>query len=141
MRKEARRIAEEQGRQTIIVDGPPGIGCPVIASIGGCSLVLAVTEPTQSGWHDLERVLDLALHFRLPSFVCINKWDIHPDMAATIEAACRERGVEVLGRIPFDPTVVACQIQGIPVVCNEHSPAAEAIRQIWQALRTRQLIQ
>ena len=61
-------------------------------------------------------------------------------MAATIEAACRERGVEVLGRIPFDPTVVACQIQGIPVVCNEQSPAATAIRQIWQALQARQQI-
>ena len=140
IKRQARSLAEETWADLIIIDGAPGIGCPVIASLSGVDTVLAVTEPTQSGWHDLERVLDLALHFRLPSFVCINKWDIHPDMAATIEAACRERGVEVLGRIPFDPTVVACQIQGIPVVCNEHCPAAEAIHLIWQALRARQLI-
>jgi len=137
IKRQARSLAEETWADLIIIDGAPGIGCPVIASLSGVDTVLAVTEPTQSGWHDLERVLDLALHFRLPSFVCINKWDLYPKMAQTIEEACAQRGVEVLGRIPFDPIVVTCQLHGIPVVCNEQSPAAAAIRKIWQDLLTR----
>ena len=137
IKRQARELAEATWADLILIDGAPGIGCPVIASLSSVDTVLAVTEPTQSGWHDLERVLDLAGHFRLQSFVCINKWDLYPEMAETIEAACAQRGVEVLGRIPFDPIVVACQLQGIPVVCNEQSPAAAAIRKIWQDLRTR----
>jgi MinD superfamily P-loop ATPase len=137
IKRQARELAEETGADLILIDGAPGIGCPVIASLASVDMVLAVTEPTQSGWHDLERVLDLADHFRLQSFVCINKWDLYPEMAETIETACAQRGVAVLGRIPFDPLVVACQVQGIPVVGNEQSPAAAAIRRIWQDLQTR----
>lgn len=139
IKRQARELAEETGVDLILIDGAPGIGCPVIASLSSVDVVVAVTEPSQSGWHDLERVLDLALHFRLQSFVCINKWDLHPEMAASIEAACVERGVEVLGRIPFDPIVVESQVQGTPVVCNAQSPAAVAIRDIWQALSSRQV--
>ena len=137
IKRQARELAEATGVDLILIDGAPGIGCPVIASLSSVDMVLAVTEPTLSGWHDLERVLDLADHFRLQSFVCINKWDLYPEMAETIEGACAQRGVEVLGRIPFDPIVVTCQVQGIPVVCNEQSPAAAAIRRIWQDLRSR----
>lgn len=137
IKRQARELAEATGVDLILIDGAPGIGCPVIASLSSVDMVLAVTEPTLSGWHDLERVLDLADHFRLQSFVCINKWDLYPEMAETIEGACAQRGVEVLGRIPFDPIVVTCQVQGIPVVCHEQSPAAAAIRRIWQDLRTR----
>ncbi|MDO8948755.1 MAG: 4Fe-4S binding protein [Desulfocapsaceae bacterium] len=139
IKRQARELAEQTGGDLILIDGAPGIGCPVIASLSGVDMVLAVTEPSQSGWHDLERVLDLAIHFRLQSFVCINKWDLHPEMAASIEIACVERGIKVLGRIPFDPTVIQCQIQGTPVVCNEQSPAAVAIRKIWLALCARQI--
>ena len=85
VRREARRVAEAEGRSLIVVDGPPGIGCPVIASLTGASLVLAVTEPTLSGEHDLARVLDLARHFGIPSAVCVNKWDINPEAAVGIE--------------------------------------------------------
>ncbi|MFH2124242.1 MAG: 4Fe-4S binding protein [Pseudomonadota bacterium] len=138
VKRQARELAEETGADLILIDGAPGIGCPVIASLSGVDTVLAVTEPTQSGWHDLERVLDLALHFKLQSFVCINKWDLHPEMTAAIVSACGERGVEVLGHIPFDPLVVESQVQGLPVVCNAQSPAAVAIRKIWQAWCVRQ---
>ena len=93
LRKEARRIAEENGRTLVIVDGSPGIGCPVIASISGADRVLVVTEPTLSGQHDLERVIDLAEHFGIPALVCINKWDINPDIAARIETIAAERGI------------------------------------------------
>lgn len=137
IKRQARELADKTGVELIIIDGAPGIGCPVIASLSGVDLALIVTEPTQSGWHDLERVLELAVHFKLQACVCINKWDLHPEMAARIEAACAERGVDVLGRIPFDPSVVECQIQGVPVVRNENSPAAKVIRDIWQALQLR----
>jgi MinD superfamily P-loop ATPase len=137
IKRQSRALAEETGADLILIDGAPGIGCPVIASLSSVDMVLAVTEPTRSGWHDLERVLDLAAHFRLQSFVCINKWDLYPEMAQTIESACAQREVEVLGRIPFDPVVVACQVQGVPVVCNEQSPAAAAIREIWKAVLSR----
>ncbi len=137
IKRQAREMAERGGIELIIIDGAPGIGCPVIASLSNVDMVLAVTEPTQSGWHDLERVLDLAVHFKVQSLVCINKWDLHPEMTANIEAACVACGVEVLGRIPFDPAVVACQIQGLPVASDHHSSAAAAIRQIWQGLRLR----
>ncbi|MCU0577817.1 MAG: ATP-binding protein, partial [Desulfobacterota bacterium] len=99
VRKEARRIAEEQGRSMIIVDGPPGIGCPVIASLGGASMVLIVTEPTVSGEHDLERVLALAKHFEVPVMVCVNKWDLNPSMTERIEEQARKAGARLAGRI------------------------------------------
>jgi MinD superfamily P-loop ATPase len=137
IKREARTLAEQTGIDLIVIDGAPGIGCPVIASLSGVNTVLAVTEPTQSGWHDLERVLDLAVHFKVPAFVCINKWDLYPQMTEEIEASCAARGVAVLGRIPFDPMVVAAQIQGIPVVSLPQSPAAEAIRSIWQEMSVR----
>ncbi len=137
IKKKARDLAEATAIDLIVIDGAPGIGCPVIASLSGVDTVLAVTEPTQSGWHDLERVLDLAVHFKVPAFVCINKWDLYPQMTEEIEASCTARGVAVLGRIPFDPGVVASQIQGVPVVSNAQSPAGAAIREIWQELSGR----
>ncbi len=137
IKRQARELAEQSGIDLIIIDGAPGIGCPVIASLSNVDTALVVTEPTLSGLHDLERVLDLAGHFKVQALVCVNKWDLHPEMTASIEAACAARGVEALGRIPFDPAVVACQIQGVPVVSDEQSPAAEAIRQIWHSVRVR----
>ena len=92
VRREARRIAEEENHPLIIVDGPPGIGCPVIASVTGASLVLAVTEPTVSGEHDLERVLSLTRHFGIPAAVCVNKWDLNPEMTERIENKARQAG-------------------------------------------------
>jgi MinD superfamily P-loop ATPase len=133
----ARELAEEIGADYVLVDGAPGIGCPVIASLSNTNAILAVTEPTQSGWHDLERVLDLADHFKIQSFVCLNKWDLNPEMADELEASCKKRNVELLGRIPFDPSVVTSQINGVPVVGHDEGPAAAVIREVWEKLRTR----
>ncbi|MBC8209226.1 MAG: 4Fe-4S binding protein [Desulfobulbaceae bacterium] len=137
IKQEARQLAEAQGLDLLLVDGSPGIGCPVIASLSNADMIVAVTEPTLSGWHDLERLLDLADHFRIQSLVCINKWDLHSEMSQEIEDACKKRGTEILGRIPFDRTVVDSQIQGIPVVCHNDSHAASAIRDIWEKLSVR----
>jgi len=133
VRREARRIAEAQGLPLILTDGPPGIGCPVIASITGTSQVLVVTEPTVSGEHDLARVLTLARHFGVPTAVCVNKWDINPAMTKRIEQASTAAGARVVGRIRYDRAFTAAQIRGEAVV-ESASPAADDIRAIWKAL-------
>jgi MinD superfamily P-loop ATPase len=131
VRQEARRLAEEGGFGQGLVDGPPGIGCPVISSVTGASAVLAVSEPTVSGEHDLERVLELCRHFGIPAAVCLNKWDLNPQMTARIEARAGEGGAWVLGRIPYDRAVTAAQLQARAVV-ELGGPAAAAIRGIWE---------
>lgn len=134
VRREARRIAEQENRPLVIVDGPPGIGCPVIASVTGATQVLVVTEPTVSGEHDLARVLSLAEHFNIPAAVCVNKWDINPDMTGRIEDAAHRAGARVAGRIRYDNAVTAAQLQGQAVVDTESRPA-EDIRAIWHELK------
>jgi MinD superfamily P-loop ATPase len=116
VRREARHLAEAQKLSLIITDGPPGLGCPVIASLTGSTQVLVVTEPTVSGEHDLLRVLTLARHFEIPTAVCVNKWDINPEMTERIEAKARATGVQVAGRIRYDPAVTTAQIQAKAVV-------------------------
>ncbi|HNT27274.1 MAG TPA: ATP-binding protein [bacterium] len=134
VRKEARRVAEEQGRELIIVDGPPGIGCPVIASLTGAHWVLVVTEPTVSGEHDMARVLELAAHFGIPAAVCVNKYDINLDAAVRIESVARDKGAFIVGRIPYDRAVTEAQILGKSVV-ETGGPAAEAIQRLWGPLK------
>ena len=133
VRREARRIAEEENRPMVIVDGPPGIGCPVIASVTGASLVFVVTEPTVSGEHDLERVLSLARHFTIPAAVCVNKWDINAEMTKRIEDKARRAGALIAGRIRYDRAVTLAQMQELAVVETE-APCAEDIRQIWNQI-------
>ncbi len=135
VRQQAKRIAEEMGRNLILVDGPPGIGCPVIASIGGASRVLVVTEPTLSGQHDLERVLDLTRHFKVPALVAINKWDLNPERAAEIETAAREAGAGLAGRIRYDRAVTRAQMSAKTVVETD-APSAADIRSVWDAFNS-----
>jgi len=134
VRQEARKIAKKQNSEYLLVDGPPGIGCPVIASITGADAVLAVSEPTLSGEHDLQRVLQLARHFKIPAFVCINKWDINPRMTEQIEAKASAQGAAPMGRIPYDPAVTAAQINAQTLIEESNGPAAQAIKKIWEAL-------
>jgi MinD superfamily P-loop ATPase len=133
VRREARRIAEEEHRSLVIVDGPPGIGCPVIASLTGATLVLVVTEPTVSGEHDLERVLLLTRHFNIPTTICVNKWDLNPEMTERIEDKARRAGARVVGRIRYDRAVTLAQMQERAVVETE-APCVEDIQDIWNQL-------
>lgn len=133
VRRQARRIAEDEHRDLIIVDGPPGIGCPVIASVTGASLVLVVTEPTVSGEHDLERVLSLTHHFNIPTAVCVNKWDINPDMTALIENRVRRNGAQMAGRIRYDRQVTWAQLQERTVVETESACGAD-VQNVWERL-------
>ncbi len=133
-----RKIAREEGvkekAEVIIVDGPPGIGCPVIASVTGSDAVFAVTEPSLSGKHDLERVSELVRHFNLPLFVCVNKWDINPEITLEIEKFCVKKGIFFCGKIPYDKNVTKAQIEGKSVVEFDKSPAAREISKIWENL-------
>ncbi len=133
VRREARRIAEKEKRDTVLVDGPPGIGCPVIASLTGATLVLVVTEPTVSGEHDLERVLSLARHFDIPAAICVNKWDLNPEMTERIEDKARRVNARVVGRIRYDRAFTEAQMQARAVV-ETAAPCAEDIRRIWSEL-------
>jgi MinD superfamily P-loop ATPase len=122
VRKKAMEIAEEKKATLILIDGPPGIGCPVAASLTGVNLVLAVTEPTLSGIHDLERILKLSDHFKIPSIVCVNKFDINLGNTAQIASYCKKNGARLLGEIPYEPRVVEALVQRKTVMdypCNE----------------------
>lgn len=131
VRRQAKEVASTVQAEWIIVDGPPGTGCPVIASLTGADAVLVVTEPTLSGQHDLLRVLELTRHFRTPSFVCVNKWDINAEMSRRIETDAAAEGASVLRRIPYDESVTQAQISRKSVVEFNDGPAAAVIRQIW----------
>jgi MinD superfamily P-loop ATPase len=137
IRREAKRIAEENGLGLVIIDGSPGIGCPVIASITGASLVLIVTEPTLSGLHDLDRVADLATHFKIPTAICVNKSDINPEMTARIRARCSDRNLDFLGEIRYDTAVTRAQIEARSVVEYDNGPASSDIRSLWNAVTRR----
>ena len=133
IRREASRLAEANGQELIITDGPPGIGCPVIAAIGGATALVLVVEPTVSGLHDMVRLTDLASHFRGPCLLCVNKFDLNPEMTGRLEDMARERKIAVVGRVPFDPLFTEAMIAGRTIVeYREDAPVAAAIRQIWQ---------
>ena len=134
VKKETRAIAEEMKADWILVDGSPGIGCPVIASLAGADLILVVTEPTTSGLHDLNRVVDLAEYFKIPTCVCINKSDLNQGVAEKIQESCLKRQIFMLGLIPFDPDAVSSVVAGRPLVENSDGPGAMAIREIWKKL-------
>ena len=133
VRQEGKKLAEEKSLDLILTDGPPGIGCPVIASLGGASAVLIVTEPTVSGKHDMLRVAELAAHFKVPSMICVNKFDINPAEARIIEDVAKEKDLIVLGRIPFDPIFTKAMVQGKTVPeYSTHSEAGRAVKEIWR---------
>jgi len=131
VRQQARQLAEKDGVNCIISDGPPGIGCPVISSLSGVGLALLVAEPTLSGIHDLERVLGVCRHFGIPAQVCINKYDINEDNTHQIESFCLSQGVEVAARIPFDKVVTEAMIQGVPVVEYSRNGVSHQIEVLW----------
>jgi len=141
IRAEARQQAQARDLPLLLLDGPPGIGCPVIASITGASQILVVTEPTCSGWHDLERVLGLARHFRVPAWICVNKWDINPAQTERIEKAAGGCGARIAGRIRYDRAVTDAQLKGCSFVESRTGAAAADLEAIWKVLSTEMSIQ
>jgi MinD superfamily P-loop ATPase len=135
VRQETKKIAEDEKIDLILTDGPPGIGCPVIAALGGASAVVIITEPTVSGLHDMQRVADLAVHFKVPGMVCVNKYDLNKEQAEAIEELARKRNMTVLGKIPFDPVFTKSMIQGQNVFeYDSNSDASKAVKKIWDKI-------
>jgi len=135
IRKEGKKLAEKKNLDLLLTDGPPGIGCPVIASLGGAAATLIVAEPTVSGKHDMERVAELAAFFKVPAMVCVNKFDLNPEMGQAIEAFAREKNVTVMGRIPFDPVFTKAMVQGKTIFeFDDRSEGARAVKVIWENL-------
>ncbi|MFZ5646013.1 MAG: ATP-binding protein [Bacillota bacterium] len=134
VRGQARKIAENENLPYIISDGPPGTGCPVIASVTGADAVLIVAEPTVSGDHDMKRVAELCAYFKVPAYLCVNKFDLNAGMCRRIEENAGAAGVQEVGRIHFDRAVTEAQLEGLPVTLFKKSAAAEDIRKIWENL-------
>ena len=137
VRNEAKRLAEKYGNDLIIIDGPPGIGCPVIASMGGVDAALIVTEPTVSGVHDMERVLQVAEHFGIRAMACINKYDINNEKTWEIEQYCQCSGIEVVGRLPYCRTATEAMVDVKTVVEYENGELSEGIKKMWDKIRGR----
>jgi len=137
VRQNAKLLAEKERNNLIIIDGPPGIGCPVIASVTGVDAGLVVTEPTISGIHDLERVLGLLRHFNVRPFVCVNMYDVNEENTNKISRFCEENGVEVVGNIPFNPVVTEAMVNGKTVMeYSSKCDVAKEIKAIWNKLCT-----
>ncbi|OPX99021.1 MAG: ferredoxin [Syntrophorhabdus sp. PtaU1.Bin002] len=137
VRNEARSLAEKSGTPLVIVDGPPGIGCPVISSMTGVHVAVVVTEPTISGVHDLERIIDLAQFFKCKTAVVVNKGDVNPDYCKRIEEYSTTKGCTFLGVIPYEPRITEAQIRATTILdVAPDSPTSEIIRVIHKKLLT-----
>jgi MinD superfamily P-loop ATPase len=135
-----RALAIEQARlehsNLLIIDGPPGTGCPVISSITGTDLVIIVTEPTASGWHDLKRVVELTNHFGIPCGIIVNKFDLNLDLTMELVGTLASLGIRMLGSVPYDENVEKAMMSGLPLpVYSPYSPSTVAIRSIWEGIR------
>lgn len=138
VRQEAKKLAEKNELDLLITDGPPGVGCPVIASVGGASAVLVVAEPTVSGFHDMERVAQLAAHFKVPGMVCVNKFDLNFDQTEAIEKLAKENNMTVVGRVPFDPVFTKSMVKGQTVLeYVGNSKIRSSISEIWLNIRNK----
>ena len=137
VRQQAKLIAEREHKRSVIIDGPPGIGCPVIAAITGVDLLLAVTEPTLSGIHDLERVVGVAQHFNVPVMVCVNKYDINPHNTSQIEAFCGDNGLEVAGKLPYERNVTTAMVERKSVIEYPCGAVTEEVTRVWEKVGQR----
>lgn len=133
----ARKYAKENNLDLILVDGSPGIGCPVIASISGATIVLIVTEPTLSGIHDAKRVYELTKHFKIPTCFCINKFDINIDLSKELENFCKDNKIDLLGKIPYCKDFTNAQIKGLTLVEYSNNNILEEVKSMWNKLENK----
>ena len=135
VKEKAQELAASKHIERVVVDGAPGIGCPVIASVTGVDVVILVTEPSLSGLHDLERALGVVRHFKVPAYLVINKADLSSELASQTRAFAKESALPVLGEIPFDPAVTRAMIAGRSVVEDGDGPANDAFRRIYERFK------
>ena len=132
VKQQARLLTLDENYDFVLVDGPPGIGCPVISATSGADLALIVSEPTAAGGHDMHRVLETTAHFDVPALVCINKSDVYPKGTAEIKAFCQAQDIQMVGEIPFDVSVTEAMVQGQPVTdFLPNAPSSQALVKIW----------
>ena len=134
LRKEARELAKTKNLSMILLDGPPGIGCPVIASVTGSDAVLIITEPTLSGMHDMERVKKLADFLKVPSMLCINKYDINLELTDKMERFAWDNNITFMGKIPYNKNVTEAMIAGTSIVEFSDGYVAMAIREVFNRI-------
>jgi len=137
VRNNAKSLAEKKKKDLIIIDGPPGIGCPVISSISGVDLILIVTEPTLSAIHDLERIIGVAYHFKIPIVVCINKCDINLDNTKKIEHYCKSNNIEIVGKIPYNSLVTEAMIHEKNIIEYSKGNFSDMIIDMWDKVKGR----
>jgi len=135
IRQVAKELAEQQQLDYVIIDGPPGIGCPVIASLSGVDCAVVVTEPTLSGLHDAERVMDVAQHFKTPVKLIVNKYDLNLSMTDQIESMCQKRTVPLIGKLGFDKKVVEAMVEGKSIVEYANGTLSQELRNIWKKVQ------
>ncbi|MBN2006071.1 MAG: ATP-binding protein [Anaerolineae bacterium] len=134
VRRMAQLRAHDEHADLLLIDGPPGIGCPVIAALSGADMALIVAEPTVAGAHDLKRVLSLAAHFRVPTTALINKSDLSPAQSEEIITACAARNVPIVGRLPYDPEVMGSLVRREPITMRESAITA-TLQNVWASLK------
>jgi MinD superfamily P-loop ATPase len=134
VRNKAKELAEENKADWVIIDGAPGIGCPVIACLSGVDCALVVTEPTLSGLHDAKRVIEVAEHFKVPVKLVINKYDLNLDMTQQIEDYCRQNNIDFIGKISFDKSFVKAMIQQKTIIEYSQSAVKQQIEDIWEKI-------
>ena len=135
VKQQGRLLALDTGAELLLVDGPPGIGCPVISASAGADMALLVVEPTVSGVHDLERVLATTEHFGVPALVAVNKADLNLANTAQIASFCAGRDIPLVGQLPYDPIVTEAMVAGQPVTAVDHAPIAQALREMWAQIK------
>ena len=140
VREQGKELAKSINQDIILIDGSPGIGCPVIATIAGLKMGIVVTEPTLSGIHDMKRVLELMKRFNVRSAVIINKYDINEENTADIERYCQGNDIEILGRVPFDRVMTDSMVQGktVPKYAPDHR-ITRILEEMWK--RTKKIVQ
>lgn len=135
VKQQARMIAKRDGIELLLVDGPPGIGCPVISALSGADVAVIVAEPTASGVSDFRRIAALIEGFRITGSLVVNKWDINAEMTATLEREAKERGVTCAGRIPYDDDLARAMAQGIEAFESLESPATAAVAESFEVIQ------
>jgi MinD superfamily P-loop ATPase len=135
VREKAKEIAIENKKDLVIIDGSPGIGCPVIASLSGVDYAIIVTEPTISGLHDAKRVAKVGKHFKVPLKLIVNKYDLNVNTTKEIEDFCSDNEIEMLGRITFDKSVISAMVEGKTIIEFDNGKAKKDIIEIWEKLK------
>ena len=134
VKKEAKNLAQETKKEFVLVDGSPGIGCPVVSSISGADYVVLVTEPTLSGFHDMQRVHELIQKFNLPSGCIINKYDVNNEITDSIITFCEKNSIDIISKLPYDESFTAAMMHGKTILEYKDNKINKILIKSWGKL-------